>query len=175
MRNKFYTLLILSSFLNAETLGLLDINWKQATKEVIQSKPQKPYPKKLTDVVGKMSLPVYLPSNYIYESKYTLIADANFYTMSYDLENGARLSITGDRTFQDTINPNTTDGKSLMKASKMIEFFPAEGLMSTDFGRNGANYTIVVECDNPISDTRCTNKSFLEQIYNKLIIVGGTK
>ncbi|KIM05037.1 MAG: hypothetical protein KN64_05200 [Sulfurovum sp. AS07-7] len=175
MSHKFYTILLLSSFLNAETLGLLDINWKQVNKEVIMSKPQKAYPKKLTDVIGKMTLPVYLPSNYLYESKYTLIGDANFYTMSYPLEDNARLSITGDRTFQDTLNPNTTDGQSLLKASKMIEFYPAEGLMSTDFGRNGANYTLLVECYDSISDKRCTDKTFLQNIYNKLIIVGGTK
>jgi len=167
MRLLFITLFLISS-LHSDG-GILDIKWPKANEQ--HQKPSTPYPNVLTKGIETTTLPVYIPSSYAYDKKMIVVADKNFYTISFLLK-GATLMIEGDKTFQESISTSNSEFKTIMKPST-IEFNQEEGIMSTDFNRHGANYTLSVECDNPKKDERCKEESFLQNLYNRLIMVGG--
>jgi len=169
MRLLLITLLLISS-LNAES-GILDIEWPQI--DPTHQKPSTPYPDVLTKGIKDTKLPVYIPSTYAYDKKMAIVADKNFYTISFFIDK-AIVMIAGDKTFQETISPSDAKFDKVIKPSA-VEFVEDEGIMSTDFNRHGVNYTLSIECDDYKTDTRCTKEEFLRNIYNRLIIVGGKK
>jgi hypothetical protein len=167
MRLLLITLFIISS-LNSDS-GILDIKWPKPNAN--HQKPSTPYPDVLTKGIKDTKLPVYLPSSYAYDKKMIVVADNNFYTISFLLQ-GATFMVEGDKTFQQSVSTSNQKFQKVMKASP-IEFIQEEGIMSTDFNRHGVNYTLSVECDNPKKDKRCKEEAFLQNLYNRLIMVGG--
>lgn len=167
MRLLLLTLFLISS-LNSDS-GILDIKWPKPNPQ--HQKPSKPYPDVLTKAIKNTKLPVYIPSSYAYDKKMIVVTDENFYTISFLLE-GATLMIEGDKTFQQSISTSNQKFQKIMKSSP-IKFIQEEGIMSTDFNRHGVNYTFSVECDKPKTDERCKEESFLKNLYNRLIMVGG--
>jgi hypothetical protein len=167
MRLLLITLFIISS-LNSDS-GILDIKWPKPNAK--HQKPSTPYPDVLTKGIKDTKLPVYLPSSYAYDKKMIVVADNNFYTISFLLQ-GATFMVEGDKTFQQSVSTSNQKFHKVMKASP-IEFIQEEGIMSTDFNRHGINYTLSVECENPEKDKRCKEENFLQNLYNRLIIVGG--
>ena len=169
MRLLLITLLLISS-LNAES-GILDIEWPQT--DPTHQKPSTPYPDVLTKGIKDTKLPIYIPSTYAYDKKMAVIADKNFYTISFFIDK-AIVMMAGDRTFQETISSSDSKLQKLIEPSP-VEFVEEEGIMSTDFNRHGVNYTLSIECDDYKTDERCQKEDFLRSIYNRLIIVGGKK
>ena len=161
------TLFLISS-LNSDG-GILDIKWPKPNAQ--QQKPSTPYPTVLTKGIKDTTLPVYVPSSYAYDKKMIVVSDKNFYTISFLLKN-ATVMVAGDKTFQESIPSSNSEFQKIMKPST-VEFTQEEGIMSTDFNRHGANYTLSVECDNPKTDKRCKEENFLHNLYNRLIMVGG--
>jgi len=168
MRFLLSTLFLVLS-LNAQS-GILDIKWPKPNTQ--QQKPSKPYPSVLTQGIKNTKLPVYIPNSLAYDKKMIVVADKNFYTISFLLE-GATLMVAGDRTFQDTVSNSNSDLQKMMKPSSSVEFMEEEGMKSANFNRHGANYELSIECDKPKIDTRCKEDSFLRKLYSKLIMVGG--
>jgi len=165
-------LFIFSLFLMTSLIaqsGILDIQWPKPNPK--QQKPSTPYPSVLTDGIKDTHLPVYIPNNYAYDEKMIVVADKNFYTISFLLD-GATVMVSGDKTFQETLSKSTPDFQKLMKPSP-LEFIQEEGIMSTDFNRHGVNYALSVECEDIEKDERCIKESFLHNLYNRLIMVGG--
>jgi hypothetical protein len=167
MRLILLTLFFISS-LSSES-GILDIKWPKPNLQ--HQKPSMPYPTVLLEGIKNSKLPVYLPSSYAYDKKMIVVADKNFYTISFLLQ-GATLMISGDRTFQESISPSNTEFQKVVK-SKAVVFREEEGIMNTDFNRHGVNYTLSIECEQPKKDKRCQEEIFLHNLYNKLIMVGG--
>ncbi len=168
MRLLLSTVLLLSS-LNAQS-GILDIKWPKPNPK--QQKPSTPYPNVLTKGIKETRLPVYLPSSFAYDKNMIVVANKNFYTISFILQ-GATLMVSGDKTFQETISSSNTDFKKMMKPSPAVEFMEEEGMRSANFNRHGANYELLVECEQPKKDKRCKEEGFLRKLYSKLIMVGG--
>lgn len=167
MRLLLISLFLISS-LNSDS-GILEIKWPKPNAN--HQKPSTPYPDVLTKAIKNTKLPVYIPSSYAYDKKMIVVTDENFYTISFLLE-GATLMIEGDKTFQQSISTSNQKFQKIMKSSP-IKFTQEEGIMSSDFNRHGVNYTFSVECDKPKTDERCKEESFLKNLYNRLIMVGG--
>ena len=168
MRFLFLTLFFYS-VLNAES-GLLDIKWPTPNAE--HQKPAAPYPTVLTEGIKKVKLPVYIPNSYAYDNNMIVVSDNNFYTITFTLQD-ANIIISGDGTYQESVSATNPEFKAIMKASPPVEFIQAEGIMSAEFNRHGANYSIAIECDKPKTDKRCTETTFIQNLYNRLIMVGG--
>ena len=159
----------LFSFLYGES-GILEIRWPKPNAK--HQKPSIPYPSVLTKGIKNTKLPVYLPTSYVYDKNMGVVSEKDFYTISFTL-NHATLMVSGDRTYQESVSKNDPKFQALAKASSKIEFIQEEGIMSVDFNRHGVNYSLLVECDDPKIDKRCTQEGFLKDVYNKLIMVGG--
>ena len=168
MRLLLTTLFLLSS-LNAES-GILDIKWPKSNPQ--QQKPSTPYPNVLTKGIKNTKLPVYIPISLAYDKKMVVVANKNFYTISFLLQ-GATVMVSGDKTFQESVSNSNADFQKMMKASPAVEFMEEEGMRSANFNRHGANYELLIECEQPKKDVRCKEESFLRKIYSKLIMVGG--
>jgi hypothetical protein len=164
-------LLILSflfSLLNADS-GILDIKWPKPN--IKQQKPSIPYPKVLTEGIKDVRLPVYIPNAYAYDKNMIVVADENFYTITF-LFKGATVMISGDRTYQESVSNNPAF-KAMLKATPPVTFDQKEGVMTSEFNRHGVNYSIEIECDKPLTDKRCTDTTLIKSLYNRLIMVGG--
>jgi len=164
------TLLIISFGMLHANGGLLKVDW---SKTVSTQQKLQHLPKVLKDSIKNVTLPVYIPKYYIYEKNMSIVSDANFYTITIFLDR-ATLMISGDRTYQEKI---VSKGKNLKAKMKAVtnRFIQSEGMMSTDFHKNGVNYSLVVECDAPKSDPRCIDEIFLKRVYAGLILVGGKR
>jgi len=170
MRRYLVVFSLSSMMLYAES-GLLEVIWPKIDKQQLQM--QKAYPSNLKEKVAEVTLPVYIPRQYIYNQTMSVVADESYYTVTVHLDK-ARLMITGDRTYQESVAKADEAFQKMMK-SNTVEFVHAEGMMMTDFNRHGVNYTLMVECDQPKSDQRCSDESFLRNLYEELTIVGGKR
>jgi hypothetical protein len=168
MRLLLITLLVFSS-LNAES-GILDIQWPKPNPQ--QQKPSVPYPSVLTEGIKNTKLPVYIPSSLAYDKNMIVVANKDFYTISFLLQ-GAIAMVSGDRTFQESISTSNADFQKVMKPSPSVDFMEEDGIRYANFNRNGVNYELLIECDEPKKDTRCTEEHFIRQLYSRLIMVGG--
>ena len=152
--------------------GVLPINWAELNQQQAQiSARRSPYPAALTTGVSKTTLPVYLPASHAYDNNMSIVADNTFYTITLFL-NGATLVVSGDKSYQQSMGQDT-QAQALQQATKTQRFTRAEGMMTTDFNRYGANYSLMLECDKPDEDQRCLQDDFLKQHYQELILVGG--
>ena len=79
---------------------------------------------------------------------------------------------SGDRTYQQSVQ-DSPQLEGVMPSSSAASFTRAEGMMTTDFSRLGANYSLELECDKPDQDSRCLQGSFLKGLYQELVLVGG--
>jgi hypothetical protein len=151
---------------------LLTIDWPVIQKAqgdmAALSAKSRPYPSGLVNKANAVHLPVYIPSAYAYQETLQMVGEDDFYTATIPLSE-AVVFIAGDRTYQQT--SNTEAGAST--AAKEVSFIRAEGMVSVDFNRHGANYTLSIECDEPEDDQRCTQTDFLQRVYGDLIMVGG--
>jgi len=168
MRLLLTTLLLLSS-LNAES-GILDIKWPKPNPQ--HQKPSTPYPSVLTEGIKKTKLPVYIPNSFAYDKKMVVVANKDFYTISFLLQ-GATFMVSGDRTFQKSVTTSNSGFQKMMKASSNVEFMEEEGMRSANFNRHGVNYELLIECEQPKTDTRCKEDTFIRKLYSRLIMVGG--
>ena len=151
--------------------GLLEVDWPTLTQQY--QKQQKSYPLVLKSAVKEITLPVYLPRSYLQDKSLFLVSDANFYTATIMLE-GAILTITGDRTYQQTLKTNNSVLKKRLE-KKEVTFNHAEGIMTSDFNRHNVNYSLAIECEDPTKDKRCTQENFLKKIYHELVLIGGKR
>ena len=165
----FLTTIFSFALLHANN-GILDIKWP--TPNTKHLKPTLPYPSVLTEGINKTKLPVYIPSPYAHDKTMIVVADKNFYTISFILK-GATIIMSGDKTFQESVKSTNLEFKALMKATPAVEFIHAEGIMTAEFNRHGANYALSIECDKPKKDSRCKEEGLIRELYNRLIIVGG--
>jgi len=168
MRLLLTTLLLLSS-LSAES-GILDIKWPKPNPQ--HQKPSTPYPSVLTKGIKNTKLPVYIPSSLAYDKKMVVVANKNFYTISFLLQD-ATFMVSGDRTFQKSVPTSNSGFQKMMKASSTVEFMEEEGMRSANFNRHGVNYELLVECEKPKTDARCKEDTFIRKLYSRLIMVGG--
>jgi hypothetical protein len=168
MRLLLPIILFLLSSLHAES-GILEIKWPQSNLQ--QQKPLNPYPTVLTNGIKDTLLPIYIPSSYAYDTKMIVVADKNFYTISFFIDK-ATVMMAGDKTFQESISISDSKFQKVIHPSP-IEFLDDEGIMSIDFNRHGVNYTLSIECDDYQTDKRCKEEVFLKNLYNRLIMVGG--
>ena len=151
--------------------GILNVDWSSLTTKV-QQKSSAPYPKVLKDGIKDVRLPVYLSREFTYNKNMVVVADKDFYTISIDLD-GAVITFSGDRTYQESISPNNPEFQKIAKATPPVEYNSAEGIMSAEFNRHGVNYSINIECENPKKDKRCQKIDYISSLYNSLIVVGG--
>ena len=166
-------LLLLTVFLFSSLYGesgILEITWPKPNAK--HQKPSIPYPSVLTKGIKNTKLPVYLPTSYVYDKNMAVVSEKDFYTISFILKD-ATLMVSGDRTYQESVSKDDPKFQALAKTSSKIEFIQEEGMMSADFNRHGVNYSLLVECDDPETDKRCTQEGFLKDIYTRLIMVGG--
>ncbi len=168
MRLLLITLFLCSS-LSAES-GILDIKWPKPNAK--HQKPSSPYPAVLTEGIEEVKLPVYLPSSYAYDKNMVIVADNNFYTISFIFK-GATVMVSGDKTYQESVSSSNPEFKALLKATSEVEFQQEEGIMTAEFNRHGVNYSMAIECDEPKTDERCAEPKLIKELYNRLIIVGG--
>ncbi|HHH19037.1 MAG TPA: hypothetical protein ENK86_00780 [Campylobacterales bacterium] len=167
---RYLMMLAISGLMLDADGGLLEVEWPKVDKQ--QTQMQKAYPPALREKIRDVTLPVYLPSAYIYNQRMSVVAEENFYTVTLYLDK-ARLMISGDRTYQESVAKADPTFTKMMK-SQSVEFVHAEGMMMSDFNRHSVNYSLVLECDEPETDTRCT-EVFLRGVYDQLIIVGGKR
>ena len=168
---RYLVVFFLSNMMLSAESGLLEVIWPKIDKQQLQM--QKAYPSNLKEKVAGVTLPVYIPRRYIYNQTMSIVADASYYTITVHLDK-ARLMITGDRTYQESVDKADAAFQKMMK-SNTVEFVHAEGMMMTDFNRHGVNYTLMLECDQPKSDKRCSDEKFLRNLYEELTIIGGKR
>lgn len=151
---------------------VLSIDWPVAQKTkgniAMLSARSLPYPSGLVNKANTVRLPVYVPSAYAYQETLQMVGESDFYTVTVPLSS-ATVFIAGDRTYQQDSSAAT----SVSTPAKEVSFIRAEGMVSVDFNRHGANYTLSIECDQPDDDQRCTQTNFLQQIYAELVMIGG--
>jgi hypothetical protein len=150
--------------------GVLDIQWPRANNATL--KPAAAYPAVLRNGTQNVHLPVYLTKSMAYDKNMVVVSGANFYSISFEL-NGASLLVEGDKTFQDSVQPNNAEFQKIVKISPSVEYIAAEGIMTAEFNRHGVNYAITIECESPKRDKRCSEKTLISKLYNDLIMVGG--
>jgi len=163
-----FLLFMTYTFLDAG--GILEIDWSKVNKS--QQKPTMPYPSVLTKGIKEVRLPVYLSSSYAYDKKMVVVAERDFYTVSF-LLNGATVLFEGDKTYQESVSPSNSEFQKITRQSKVVEFSLSEEIMTAEFNRHGANYAISVECDKPKIDKRCTQENFIRSLYSSIVLVGG--
>ena len=167
---RYIYLAILSFSLLSAGGGVLPVNWSKINKS--QQKPSAPYSKVLREGIKDTHLPVYLSKQFAYDKNMVVVAEKNFYTISMELS-GATLSFEGDRTFQESVSPNNPEFQKIVKRSLPVEYLASEGMMTAEYSKNGINYDINIECEEPKKDKRCTEKTFIKRLYNTLVMVGG--
>lgn len=150
--------------------GVLDIEWP--TPNQAQQKSIATYPKVLKEGIKEVRLPVYLSSQYLYDKSMVVVADKNFYSISFTLK-GASILFEGDRTYQESISPDNPEFKAIAKKNQPVEYSSSEEIRIAQYQRHGANYNISVECDKPKEDKRCTEETFIRELYASLKMVGG--
>jgi hypothetical protein len=150
--------------------GILPVDWSKVTKS--QQKTSAPYPKVLTEGIKDTLLPVYLSKEFAYDENMVVVAEKNFYTISMELKE-ATLSFEGDRTFQESVSPDNPEFQKIVKHSLPVEYLASEGMMTAQYSKNGINYAINLECEEPKKDKRCTETTFIKRLYNTLVMVGG--
>ena len=168
MRLPFVTLFLCSA-LSADS-GILDITWPKPNAQ--HQKPTTPYPTVLTQGIQEVRLPVYVPNAYAYSNNMDVVAEDDFYTISFPLQ-GATVIVSGDKTYQESISSSNSEFTQMMKASPPVSITQAEGIMTAEFNRHGVNYSIEIECDKPKKDARCTQPTLINELYSRLIMVGG--
>ncbi len=152
--------------------GVLDINWSELNSIHAKAAARRaPYPKVLSQGIRNVTLPVYLPASHAYDKNMSVVADKNFYTIMLFLKD-ARLRVSGDRTYQQSVTTNP-QLETVKSAATVLRFMHSEGMMTTSFNKFGANYSLELECDKPDQDSRCLQESFLKELYQSLIVVGG--
>jgi len=151
---------------------LLAIDWpvvQQAKGNAVGlSAKSLPYPLGLVSKANEVHLPVYMPSTYVYQETLQMVGEDDFYTVTIPLSE-AKVFIAGDRAYQQ----DSTVVSSGSTSAKEVSFIRAEGMVSVDFNRHGANYTLSIECDKPDEDQRCTQTDFLQRVYADLLMIGG--
>jgi hypothetical protein len=153
--------------------GILDVDWGSIDKS--QQKPSAAYPSVLTEGIKNVHLPVYLTQSHAYDKNMVVVADANFYSISLDLQ-GASLLFEGDKTFQVSVNPSNPEFQILQEIvqdSVPVRYEESEGMMMAEFSKHAVNYAITIECEAPKKDKRCTETTLIESLYNGLTMVGG--
>jgi len=150
--------------------GILKIDWSKVPK--VQQKPSMPYPKVLVEGIKEVRLPVYLSSAYAYDKNMIVVADRDFYTISFLLK-GATVLFEGDRTYQESVSPTNPTFQKMVQKANDVTVTLSEEVRLAEFNRHGANYAISVECDHPETDKRCTEEKFIRGLYNQLVMVGG--
>lgn len=152
--------------------GVLTINWVELNQQQTQiSARRSPYSSLLTEGIRNTTLPVYLPASHAYDKNMSVVADKNFYTITLFLDS-ASLIISGDKSYQQSMVQDA-QAQAIQQATQTQRFIRAEGMMTSDFNRYGANYSLMLECDKPDEDQRCLQSDFLMQRYQELILVGG--
>jgi len=169
MRLIFFILLSLS-LLNAGG-GVLEVDWSSISKGQ-QEKSSAVYPTVLTEGIKNVHLPVYLTKSYAYEKNMVVVADGEFYSISFELE-GASVVFEGDKTFQESVSPSNPEFQKIVQETSSVEYVESEGMSVAEFNRHGVNYSVTVECENLKTDKRCTQKNFIQSLYNGLVMVGG--
>ena len=164
----FISMLLTYTLLSAG--GILDIKWP--TVNAGEQKAKAAYPKVLVEGTKEVRLPIYLSSSYAYDKNMMVVADKDFYSISFVL-NGANILFEGDRTYQTSVSEKSSEFQKIIQKTKPIEFSKSEEIMTVDFNRHGANYAISVECEKPKTDKRCTEESFVRNLYNSIRMVGG--
>lgn len=162
--------LMFFTFLYLNGGGILDIKWPKKNKA--HQKPSIPYPSVLVKGTKDVKLPVYLSSSYAHNKNIQLVSDRDFYSISLLLD-GATVLFEGDRTYQVAVSASNAKFQKVVQKVSRVEYSKSEEIMMAEFNRHGANYAISVECDNPKRDKRCTEESFVKNLYNRIIMVGG--
>ena len=165
-------ILLFMTYTFSDAGGILEIDWSKVNKS--QQKATMPYPKVLVEGIKEVRLPVYLSSSYAYDKNMIVVADRDFYSISF-LLNGATVLFEGDRTYQESVSPSNSEFQKITRQSKVVEFSLSEEIMIAEFNRHGANYAISVECDNPKTDKRCTQEDFIRSLYSSIVLVGGRR
>ena len=167
MRLLFFMILSYS-FLSAG--GVLDVDWGSIDKS--QQKSTATYPSVLREGIKNVRLPVYLTKNHAYDKNMVVVADANFYSISVEIE-GAFLLFEGDKTFQVSVNHANPEFQKIVQNLVPVKYEESEGMMMAEFSKHGVNYSITIECESPKKDKRCTQTTLIESLYNGLTMVGG--
>jgi hypothetical protein len=163
-----FLLFMTYTFLDAG--GILEIDWSKVNKS--QQKPSIPYPSVLVEGIKEVRLPVYLSSAYAYDKNMIVVAERDFYTVSFLLK-GATVLFEGDRTYQESVSPSNKKFQKIVQKSNDVTVTLSEEVRLAEFNRHGANYAISVECDHPETDKRCTEEKFIRGLYHQLVMVGG--
>jgi hypothetical protein len=161
-------MLLAYTFINAG--GVLDIRWPKNNNA--QQKLKSPYPRVLLEGTKDVRLPVYLSASYAYDKNMLVVSDKDFYSISFVL-NGVSVLFEGDRTYQVSVSPSNPEFQKIVQKIERVSFSKSEEIMTAEFNRHGANYAISVECDNPKTDKRCTQESFVRKLYSNIVMVGG--
>jgi hypothetical protein len=151
--------------------GILPVDWSSADKTYI--KKTRSLPTSLQKAVKDVTMPVYIPKAYANEKNLAIVAQPDFYAITIPFKD-ATMMISGDRTYQQEIISGGEQIKANMK-NVANKFIRSEGILSRDFNRHGANYTLSIECNQPKQDSKCTQDSFLKGMYDSLVLVGGKK
>ena len=96
------------------------------------------------------------------------------YAATFDL-GGASMLINGSRlTFKNAVKSTLRDrARRLSDGTRMNPIERDDVGVSVAFNRFGAAYTVEIVCDNPETDSRCSQDNFINDIYRKLLLFGG--
>lgn len=150
--------------------GVLEIKWPEQSQAQQKSMPN--YPKVLKEGIRDVRLPVYLSMQYIHDKSMVVVADKNFYSISFKLK-GASVLFEGDRTYQEALSTNDAEFQKIVQKTQAVEYASSEEIMIAQYQRHGANYSISVECDKAEADERCGDDAFVRKLYHSLKLVGG--
>jgi hypothetical protein len=146
--------------------GVLKVDWSNLNEKSLQ-KPRV-LPQKLKKGIQDVTLPAYIPSQYLHRPNLVIVSDKNFYSVTIPLE-GATLMVSGDRTYQDKFN------KLELRNSTPNGVIHSNGMATLDFFKHGVSYSLAIECNRGVQDPRCGGDSFLNGIYKSLLFVGGKR
>jgi len=118
MRLLLLTIFLFSN-LSAES-GILEIKWPKPNPKY--QKPIIPYPHVLIDGIANTKLPIYIPNSYAYDKNMIVVANENFYTISFILD-GAIFMVSGDKTYQKSISKSDSKAQTIMKKTSLKDVY----------------------------------------------------
>lgn len=122
--------------------------------------------------LSRSPVPVLAPSSDLALERPTVIVEGEYYVITAR-NHGATISIQGTRAARryEGVDPHPGN-KPLRQGTGFVTV--NEGIRSASFIENGVAYSVDVECASN-TDARCTSETFITELTNGLVFVGGSK
>jgi hypothetical protein len=154
------------------TVEIATIDWTSAAS----MPPVAPsaLPAQSQDAIERATLPVLVPRDESLLGSATVTAGPAWYAVSMHAD-GHHVSIHGTKQMVHQPSLAADVPPERRRAPGETSITRTHGIVTVSFEAFGASYTIDVECDRPMEDTRCTDDAYGLSIHESLALAGGAQ